>query len=105
MMRHIFKAMDSYNQFADEQEDEYEALINPEAVKPGSSMRRKKASQDELGFGNSGEVWILVAAGTVLLLAVGLGVWAWWTLKSYDLSLSPAKRMASTAAAGSHDEV
>ena len=100
MMRHIFKTMDSYSQFADEQEDEYEALINPEAVKPGSSMRRKKISQaEEIGLGSNGEMWILIAAGSVLLLAIGLGVWAWWTLKSYDLS-PPAKRLASTASAG-----
>jgi hypothetical protein len=108
MLRHLFKSSaEAFAQMEDEQDEEYEALINPSAVRPGSSARvtRKKGGPFE-------ENQPLIIGGIVVGLAflVALGFFVRYAFaKSAELAESQelaASKAALTASMGAtHDEV
>lgn len=77
MLRHLFRENPELLDAADE-DDEYEQLINPEAVRAGSSSRKRRAATSNLWGADGSELLILGSAGAVLAVAIGVGAYLWF---------------------------
>jgi hypothetical protein len=107
MLRHIFKSStDAFAEMEDEQDEEYEALINPAAVRPGSSARRAKRKAGGPFEENQPLVLLGIFVGIAFL--VGLGFFIRWALRQSAEMAAATNQAALTMTSGgaaSHDEV